>query len=99
MPRRRPAWCGVSDVKRRRLAQVGASARLVSALSVALQLAQAFVVARLDVAAAGVEGFQARVLRRGFFIFIFFKNVFYRNIFSVSHFTVLYPYRPAGGRQ
>ena len=26
-----------------------------------------------------------------------FKNVFYRNIFSVSHFTVLYPYRPAGG--
>ena len=33
----------------------------------------------------------------GFFIFIFFKNVFYRNIFSISHFTVLYPYRPAGG--
>ena len=22
---------------------------------------------------------------------------FYRNIFSVSHFTVLYPYRPTGG--
>jgi len=33
----------------------------------------------------------------GFFIFIFFKNVFYRNIFLVSHFTVLYPYRPVGG--
>ena len=33
----------------------------------------------------------------GFFIFIFFKNVFYKNIFSVSHFTVLYPYRPARG--
>ena len=33
----------------------------------------------------------------GFFIFIFFKNVFYINIILVSHFTVLYPYRPAGG--
>ena len=32
-----------------------------------------------------------------FSIFIFFKNVFYRNIFLVSQFTVLYPYRPAGG--
>ena len=32
-----------------------------------------------------------------FYIFIFFKIVFYRNIFSVSQFTVLYPYRPAGG--
>ena len=31
------------------------------------------------------------------FIFIFFKIIFYINIFSVSHFTVLYPYRPAGG--
>src|SRR6185437_15645592 len=38
--------------------------------------------------------------RRGaFFIFIFFENIFYRNIFSISQFTVLYPYRPAGGRQ
>jgi len=35
----------------------------------------------------------------GFFIYIFFKNVFYRNIFLVSHFIVLYPYRPAGGQQ
>ena len=34
-----------------------------------------------------------------FFIFIFFKNIFYRNIFSISQFTALYPYRPAGGRQ
>ena len=34
-----------------------------------------------------------------FFIFIFFKNIFYRNIFSILQFTVLYPYRPAGGRQ
>src|SRR6185503_18295321 len=34
-----------------------------------------------------------------FFIFIFFENIFYRNIFSISQFTVLYPYRPAGGRQ
>ena len=34
-----------------------------------------------------------------FFIFIFFKNIFYRNIFLISQFTVLYPYRPAGGRQ
>ena len=34
-----------------------------------------------------------------FFIFIFFKNIFYRNIFSISQFIVLYPYRPAGGRQ
>ena len=33
-----------------------------------------------------------------FFIFIFFENIFYRNIFSISQFTVLYPYRPAGGR-
>ena len=36
---------------------------------------------------------------RRFFIFIFFKNIFYRNIFLVSHFIVLYPYRPAGGPQ
>ena len=35
----------------------------------------------------------------GFFILYFLKNIFYRNIFSVSHFTVLYPYHPAGGRQ
>ena len=34
-----------------------------------------------------------------FFIFIFFENIFYRNIFSISQFTVLYPYCPAGGRQ
>ena len=34
-----------------------------------------------------------------FFNFIFFENIFYRNIFSISHFTVMYPYRPAGGRQ
>ena len=27
---------------------------------------------------------------------MFLKNVFYRNIFSVPHFTVLYPYCPAG---
>ena len=33
------------------------------------------------------------------FIFIFFKNVFYKNIFLISQFTVLYPYRPTGGRQ
>ena len=32
-----------------------------------------------------------------FFIFIFFKIIFYRNIFSISQFTGLYPYRPAGG--
>ena len=38
-------------------------------------------------------------MQRAFFIFIFFENIFYRNIFSISHFTVLYPYRPAGGRQ
>ena len=38
-------------------------------------------------------------LRGAFFIFIFFENIFYRNIFSISQFTVLYPYRPAGGRQ
>ena len=34
-----------------------------------------------------------------FFIFIFLKIIFYKNIFSVSQFTGLYPYRPAGGRQ
>jgi hypothetical protein len=34
---------------------------------------------------------------RVFYIFIFFKIIFYRNIFSVSQFTGLYPYRPAGG--
>ena len=34
---------------------------------------------------------------RVFFIFIFFKNIFYTNIFSISQFTVLYSYRPAGG--
>jgi len=31
------------------------------------------------------------------FIFIFFENIFYRNIFSISQFTGLYPYSPAGG--
>jgi len=39
------------------------------------------------------------VMESAFFIFIFFENIFYRNIFSISQFTVLYPYRPAGGRQ
>ena len=34
---------------------------------------------------------------RRFFIFIFLKIIFYRNIFSVSQFTGLYPYCPAGG--
>ena len=34
------------------------------------------------------------------FLFLYFlKTFFYRNIFLVSYFTVLYPYRPAGGRQ
>ena len=33
-----------------------------------------------------------------FFIFVFFKKN-YRNIFLVLGFTVLYPYRPVGGRQ
>ena len=42
---------------------------------------------------------QKRGVRGVFYIFIFFKIVFYRNIFSVSQFTGLYPYRPAGGRQ
>ena len=32
------------------------------------------------------------------FLFLYFlKTFFYKNIFLVSHFTVLYPYRPAGG--
>ena len=35
--------------------------------------------------------------QRVFFIFAFFKKKIYRNIFLVSGFTVLYPYRPAGG--
>jgi hypothetical protein len=35
----------------------------------------------------------------GFLIFIFFKIVFYINIFLISHFTVLYVYRPTKGRQ
>ena len=34
-----------------------------------------------------------------FFYFYILKNIFYRNIFLVSQFTVLYPYRPVGGRQ
>ena len=33
-----------------------------------------------------------------FFIFVFFKKKIYRNIFLDLGFTVLYPYRPAGGR-
>ena len=33
------------------------------------------------------------------FYFYIFQKYFYRNIFSISQFTVLYPYRPAGGRQ
>jgi len=38
------------------------------------------------------------VLAQGvIFIFIFLENIFYRNIFSISQFTVLYLYRPAGG--
>jgi len=36
---------------------------------------------------------------RPFFIFAFFKEKIYRNIFLALGFTVLYPYRPAGGRQ
>ena len=32
-----------------------------------------------------------------FFIFAFFKKKIYRNIFLGLGFTVLYPYRPAGG--
>ena len=32
-----------------------------------------------------------------FFIFAFFKKKIYRNIFLDLGFTVLYPYRPAGG--
>ena len=43
-----------------------------------------------------------RVAGRGegvFLIFIYFFKKIYRNIFSVLDFTVLYPYRPAGGRQ
>ena len=37
-------------------------------------------------------------ITRLFYFCIFQKN-FYRNIFLVLGFTVLYPYRPAGGRQ
>ena len=37
--------------------------------------------------------------KRAFFVFAFFKKFFYRNIFLDSGFTVLYPCRPAGGRQ
>jgi len=42
---------------------------------------------------------EGRLLSRVFSIFIFFKNIFYKNIFLVSQFAVLYPYRPAEGRQ
>ena len=34
-----------------------------------------------------------------FFVFAFFKKKIYRNIFLDSGFIVLYPCRPAGGRQ
>ena len=48
----------------------------------------------------GLDSFlQSIVVESAFFIFIFFENIFYRNIFSISQFTVLYPYRPAGERQ
>ena len=42
--------------------------------------------------------FQPRAVAeaRLFYFYIFLK-LFYRNIFSISQFTVLYPYRPAGG--
>ena len=33
-----------------------------------------------------------------FFLFLYFSKKNYRNIFLVLGFTVLYPYRPAGGR-
>ena len=42
------------------------------------------------------RGLCFRIDTRVFFIFVFFKKK-YRNIFSISKFTVLYPYRPAGG--
>ena len=38
-------------------------------------------------------------LKAAFLFLYFLKIFFYKNIFSVSHFTVLYPYRPVGGRQ
>jgi len=48
-------------------------------------------------ASAASRGSSAAIHPGAFFIFIFFENIFYRNIFSISQFTVLYPYRPAGG--
>ena len=33
------------------------------------------------------------------FLFLYFSKKIYRNIFLVLDFIVLYPYRPAGGRQ
>ena len=45
----------------------------------------------------GHEMFPPSLASLAAFFFIFLKNVFYKNIFSVSHFTVLYLYRPAGG--
>ena len=41
---------------------------------------------------------ERRQERRLFYFYIFQKKN-YRNIFCFSKFTVLYPYRPAGGRQ
>ena len=40
-----------------------------------------------------------RLRRRRLFYFYIFQKKIYKNIFLVLDFTVLYPYRPAGGRQ
>jgi len=39
------------------------------------------------------------ILSTRLFYFYIFQKKFYRNIFLILYFTVLYPYRPAGGRQ
>jgi len=47
----------------------------------------------------GLAGWAQPTFETRFFIFVFFKKKIYKNIFLVLGFTVLYSYRPAGGRQ
>ena len=49
--------------------------------------------------ASALRCWTALVLDWRLFYFYIFQKHFYINIFSISQFTVLYPYRLAGGRQ
>jgi len=68
------------------------NSNLICASTVATQTRYALGLLLILETNVGVLGLHSRV----FFIFVFFKKN-YKNIFLVLDFTVLYPYRPAGG--